>query len=114
MEMDDAMLDKRISEVLLETMIEKLTLENDNAEICKMVEAIEEGIDNLKERLKSVNQSYKKAAYWIKRAIDQNHTEATLYLSLMYYCGWGVEKDEEMGAKLMRKYVELKYGGNEK
>jgi len=53
-----------------------------------------------------VEQDFKEAVKWYRKAAEQGHANAQTYLGVMYATGRGVENDEEEAIKWLRKAAE--------
>lgn len=50
---------------------------------------------------------YEKAAFWFKKAAEQDHRYAKRELAVLYANGWGVEQNNEIAAQLWKELAEL-------
>ncbi|EPP9703219.1 tetratricopeptide repeat protein, partial [Acinetobacter baumannii] len=53
-----------------------------------------------------VNQDYKKAFEWYSKAAQQENDEAQFTVGMMYYKGEGVQQNNELAEKWLRKAAE--------
>ena len=53
-----------------------------------------------------VEQDYKKAVEWYRKAAEQGHADAQNNLGFMYYTGQGVEQDYKKAVEWYRKAAE--------